>query len=137
MARGEKGQIAPEAVLIAGVMLFLLLATYAISVHLSRQWDGERQRLQASVAANNLARAINLVAAGGHGTSLYYFKSAGPDVANMGIYHLRSLRANYTAGGFASVPLVTNETNTGGSSIPLNAYLWLNNTNGRVYIAGA
>ncbi len=137
LAGWERGQVAPEAVLIAGVMMFLLLAMYAVSVNLGQQWAGQKQSLEATAAANSLAQAINRVAAGENGTMLHYFNSAGPDVANMSIYHLRSLRAYYKAGGFASVALATNGTDAGGSAIPLNAYLWLNYTNGTVYIAGA
>jgi len=136
MAR-KRAQIAPEAVLIAGVMLFLLLAMYIVSAHMSAQWDVEKQRLEASSAANSLARTINAVAAGSNGTSIYFYNSVGPDVANMTIYQLRSLRAYYKEGGYESVALVTNETRMGAATIPINAYLWLNNTNGTVYVAGA
>lgn len=133
----KRAQVAPEAVLIAGVMMFLLLAMFAVSEHMRQQWDAERQSLQASSAANALAQQINLVAAGGNGTSVQYFNSAGGDITNMSIYNLRSLRAYYREGGFVSVALVTNNTNMSSPTIPLNVELWLNNTNGTVYIAGA
>lgn len=131
------GQVAPEAVMIAGVMVFLLLAMYVVSVHLTEQWGVEKQRMQATAAANSLAQAVNSVAAAGNGSSMPYFNAAGPDVANMTIYQLRSLRAYYREGGFVSVGLVTNRTSISSSGIPLNVDLWLNNTNGIVYIAGA
>ena len=133
----KKAQIAPEAVVIAGVMMFLLLSMYAVSVNLRAQWDEQKQSLEASAAASSLAQAINRVAAGENGTTMHYFNSAGPDVANMSIYQLRSLRAYYKAGGFASVALATNMTNTSAQTIPLNSYLWLNYTNGTVHISGA
>jgi len=139
---GKRAQIAPEAVLIAAVMLFLLLAMYIVSAHMSQQWDVEKQRMEASSAANALALEINSVAAGGNGTTAYYFNSAGPDVASMTIYQGRSLRAGYKEGGFESVALVTNRTKVGtnlllNNAIPLNAYLWLNNSDDTVNIAGA
>src|SRR3989344_2671829 len=137
MAQGTFGQVAPEALLIAGVMMFLLLAMYAVSEHLRQQGDAQRQSLQASSAANALAQQINSVAAGGNGTSVQFFNSAGGDVVNMSIYNLRSLRAYYKEGGYVSVALVTNNTNMSSPTIPLNVNLWLNNTNGTVYIAGA
>ena len=133
--RKTAGQIAPEAVVIAGVMLFLLLAMYTVSVNLQQQWDRQRQSLQAEAAASDLAQAINTVAAEGDGTSLLYFNSAGPEVTNVSVYQFRSLRAYYKAGGFVSVALVTNQTNS--SFIPLNADVWLNNTNGTVCVSGA
>ena len=134
---GNRAQIAPEAVLIAGVMLFLLLAMFIVSAHLGQQWNVEKQRLEASAAANSLARTINTVAAGGNGASVYFLNSVGPDVANMTIYQSRSLRAYYNEGGFESVALVTNDTNMSAATIPLNVNLWLNNTGGKVYISGA
>lgn len=137
MANKASGQIAPEAVLIAGVMMFLLLAMFTVSEHLRQQWDAERQSLQATAAATSLAQAINSVAASGNGTTLLYFNSAGSDVANMSIYQLRSLRAYYREGGFVSVALATNETNMTSPTIPLNVDLWLNNTGGTVYVSGA
>ncbi|MCX6772553.1 MAG: hypothetical protein NTV88_02165 [Candidatus Micrarchaeota archaeon] len=133
---GKRAQIAPEAVLIAAVMMFLLLAMFIVSVHLSSQWDVEKQRLQASSAGNSLARAINSIAAGGNGASVYYFNSVGPDVANMSIYQGRSLRVYYKEGGYETVALVTSNTGSDAATIPLNSELWITDTEGFVYIAG-
>jgi hypothetical protein len=49
----------------------------------------------------------------------------------------RSLQASYAAGGYVSVPLVTNKTYSVSGAIPLNRQVMVKNVNGSVYIQAA
>ena len=93
-------------------MLMFLLISMLINNSLETQSRETRQQLQASAAANQLALAINRVAAAGDGTQISFFNTAGPDVVSMDIFVGRSLQAGYSAGGYVTVPLSTNKTKT-------------------------
>ncbi|GEM_PF-2827453 len=132
--KGKKAQIAPEAVLVAGVMLFFLLSVYIASGHLKQQNAILGQSLQASAAASQVAIAINKVAAAGNGSKIVFFNSAAKGVSNITIYGGRAVKAACKAGCYVSVPLSTNNTILSGSTIPLNSNIYVNNTEGTIYI---
>jgi len=133
MAR-EKGHLSVEIVVIAGVMMMVLFTIFYVNQHLQAAWAVQKQKLEASAAANQIAIAINRAAAGGNTTRIAFNNHVGADVVNITVYGGRSVRAYYSEGGFYSVPLVTNQTNISGA-IPLNTEIMVENKNGLVSIS--
>ncbi len=131
--KGARGQLSVEMVIIAGVMMFMLLAIYMVNQHLRSAWETQKQWLEAGAAANQLAIAVNRAAAGGNSTTISFINSVGQDVTNMTIYEGRSVRAYFSQGGFYSVSLVTNRTNAQ-HGIPLNRGIIVVNNNDTVSI---
>ena len=131
----HKGQVSVEIVIMAGIMMVVLFTVFFVNQHLEGMWAVQKQRLEASAAANQLAAAINQAAAGGNGTRVAFSNSVGPDVTNLTVYGGRSVRAYYAYGGFYSVSLVTNQTNITGP-VQLNAEVTLLNQNGTVGVLG-
>jgi hypothetical protein len=145
---GRKAQIAPETVLIMGIMMFFLLSMFLVNIHIEDSWNGLRGSLEASSAASRMAQQINQVAQGGDGASYTTFNSAPLSVSNMTIFAGRALRANYEYGGYVSIPLATDsviildqlllpdpgQSYSEANNISLNKDLLLNNVNGTVYI---
>ncbi|VVC00625.1 Uncharacterised protein [uncultured archaeon] len=133
----QRGQISAETAIVAAVMLFLLLMIVIVNDFAFQEWTALRQSLSASATANRMAAAINRVAAGGNGTSYSFFNSAPIEITNMTIYAHRALRVDYEYGGYVAVPLSTNNTNVSGNgTIPLNAVVMVNNTDGTIYVSG-
>ena len=128
-----KAQLSVEMVIIAAVMIGLLLAMFLVNENLRSGWEGQKESLEASTAANQLAIAINKAVAGGNGTSITFANLVGADVTNMSIYDSRSVRAHYIAGSYSSAPLVTNNTNVTGD-IPINQGIIIRNIDGKITI---
>ncbi|MCX8198222.1 MAG: hypothetical protein N3F07_03465 [Candidatus Micrarchaeota archaeon] len=127
----QSGQLSVEMVIIASAMVALLLAVFVLNEFLKSSWEEMKQSMQASLAAHQVAYAINRVSASGNSSSITFFNRAGPDVVRIEIFDKRSVRAYYIAGGFSSAPLVTNNTNIT-SEIPLNQLVTLRNIGGKI-----
>ncbi|MEM4633908.1 MAG: hypothetical protein QW275_02015 [Candidatus Anstonellaceae archaeon] len=123
------GQISVEMVIISSAMIGLLLVMFVVNDFLNSSWEELKQSMQASAAADQVAHAINLASAGGNGTSISFFNRVGPDVVRIEVFGKRSIRAYYTAGGYASAALVTNNTNFN-SDIPINQIVVFQNSGG-------
>ena len=128
------GQVSLEIVATAAVMLVLLFTMLLVNQHLQAIWEVQKEQLEASAAANQLAIAINRAAAGGNSTRVLLFNSAGPDVANISTYEGKSVRAYFVQGGFYAVPIVTSDTNI--SAVPLNQEIAVVNANGTISVQG-
>ncbi len=114
-------------------MIGLLLAMFLVNENLRSGWEEQKESLEASIAANQLAIAINKAVAGGNGTAVTFANAVGADVTNMSIYDWRSVRAYYIAGGYSSAPLVTNNTNVTGA-IPINQGIIIRNIEGQITV---
>jgi len=124
-----QGQVSVEMVIISSVMIGLLLAIFIVNDHLSNSWEEQKQGLEASSAANQVALAINRVSATGSGTQVSFLNRVGVDVTRIEIFNQRSVRAYYLNGRYSSAALVTNNTNfTDG--IPTNQLVVVRNING-------
>jgi len=122
-----------ELIVTVSIMVSLLIVIFIVNDNLSYVWDRQKQRLEASNAANQVAMAINLASAGGHGTQIRFTNSVGPSVRNMTIYEKRSVQA-YTRGDVSyATPIVTNNTDVPGT-IPINQDILVANTNGVISI---
>lgn len=129
----KAGQLSVEMVIIAAVMVGLLLSMFLVNENLRSGWEGQKESLEASTAANQLAIAINKAVAGGNGTAIAFSNIVGTDVTNMSVYDMRSVRAYYLSGGYYSAPLVTNNTNVTGA-IPLNQGIIVRNIEGQITV---
>ncbi|MFA6489276.1 MAG: hypothetical protein WCT52_01195, partial [Candidatus Micrarchaeia archaeon] len=128
---GGRGQVSVELVIITSVMVGLLLVMLLVNNSLQTSWNSERQILEATSAASQVALAINRAAAGGDGTTISFINTVSPDVTRMEVFDRRTVRAYYKIGGYASSALVTNSTNISGN-ISLNTQLIIANTNGTI-----
>ena len=130
MADSRHGQLSVELVIVAAVMVGLLLAMFLVNDHLSNAWEDQKQSLEAGAAANQAALAINRAVAGGNGTQISFDNSVGQDVVSVAIFDRRSVRAYYIYGGYASAPIVTNNTNI--TAVPINRKVAVKNIEGRI-----
>ncbi len=105
-----RAQIVPESVAVVILMMAFLLAMYMVNQNLEAQSASLKQQMQAGNAANQMASAINRVAAEGDGSQMSFFNSVGPAVSAMDIFSGRSLRAYTASCSYVSVPLATNKT---------------------------
>jgi len=117
-------------------MVLLLLVMYLVNQSLQQTWDGEKQVLEASSAANQVALAINRASAGGDGTQIRLNNFVGGDIANVTVSPPRAVTA-YTWNGFSSsTPIVTNNTNISGN-ITINREIVVRNIGGTITIAAS
>jgi len=130
----HSGQISAELMVTVSSMIVLLLVMYLVNDSLRFTWEGQKQRLEASTAANQVALAINRAAAGGDGTVISFNNYVGTNVANMTISPPRAVRAETYQGMASSTPIITNNTNISGV-IPINMEVVVQNTGGVITIS--
>ena len=61
----KKAQMSVELVITVGIMVMLLIVMFLVNNTLASQWALQKQDLEASAAANQVAMAMNMAAAGG------------------------------------------------------------------------
>ena len=121
-----KGQVSVELIIITAVMASLLLLMLMVNNSLQQSWGAQKQVLEATAAANQVAIAMNRAAAGGDGTTVSFMNTVSPDITSIQIFDKRTVRAYYSEGGYASAALVTNDTNVSGS-VPINRQVIVSN----------
>ena len=115
-------------------MMTLLLVMYLVNDSLRTTWDAQKESLEASTAANQVALAINRAVAGGDGTVVSFNNMAGTSIANMSISPPRSVRAETYQGMWSSTPIITNNTNVSGL-MPMNKEIVVRNIGGIITIS--
>jgi len=135
MGRGL-GQISAELMVTVSAMVLLLLVMYIVNQSLQSTWNGEKQVLEASSAANQAALAINRAAAGGDGTQVRLNNYVGGSIANVTVSPPRAVTAFTWNGYSSSTPIVTNNTDIPGN-ITINREIVVRNTGGRITIAAS
>jgi hypothetical protein len=131
---GKKAQMSLELAVMASVMLLLLLAVLIANDSFASSWERQKQKLQASAAADRLSAQIDRAAAFGNGTAISYFNKVGKDVSNMSISEGRSVLVYTVSDVSASAtPFPLNVSAPGG--IPLNEELMIRNANGVITIS--
>ena len=130
------GQISAELMVTVSAMVLLLLVMYLVNQSLQQTWDGEKQVLEASSAANQVAIAINRAVAGGDGTQVRLNNFVGGSIANVTISPPRAVTAFTWNGYSSSTPIVTNNTNITGN-ITINQEIVVGNTGGTITIAAS
>jgi len=133
----SRAQLIPESVVVIALLMFVLMMVLIANKQFEFQSAQLQQQLQASTAATQMASAINKVAAAGDGAQVSFYNSVGPSVTSMQFFGGRSLQASYAAGGYVSVPLVTNKTSNISGAISINRQVIVKNSNGTVYIQPA
>jgi hypothetical protein len=115
-------------------MVILLMAMYIVNNMLSSTWDYQKQGLEASSAANQMALAINRAVAGGNGTQIKFNNHVGASVVNVTINPPRTVSANTTDGLWSSTPIITNSTSASGP-LPINREVVVRNVDGVIFVA--
>jgi len=128
-----RGQISAELMVTVSAMLILLMAMYFADQTIESAWGGQKEIMLASTASNQVALAINRVAAGGNGTQMEFNNYVGGTVVNVTIDHPRAVRATTINNLWATTPIITNNTNITGA-IPINQDVVVKNTNGVITI---
>ena len=140
----KRGQISAELMVTISAMLILFMAMYFADQTIESAWNGQKELMLASTASNQMALAINRVAAGGNGTQIVFNNYVGGSVANVTINYAdgsvanvsirpRAVRATTLKGMWATTPIITNNTNVTGA-IPINQDVVVKNTNGVITI---
>ena len=132
-SRMHPGQISAELMITVSAMMTLLLVMYLVNDSLRLTWDSQKERLEASTAANQVALAINRAVAGGDGTVVSFNNKVSASIANMTISS-RSVHADTNHGMGSSTPIVTNNTAVSGV-IPLNREIAVRNTGGVITVS--
>ena len=127
------GQISAELMVTVSAMLILLMAMYFADQTIESAWNGQKELMLASTASNQIALAINRVAAGGNGTQMEFNNFVGGTVVNVTINPPRAVRATTLNGLWATTPIITNNTNITGA-IPINQDVVVKNTDGVITI---
>ena len=133
-SRTHFGQISAELMITVSSMMFLLLAIYIVNDSLRMTWEAQKERLEASTAANQVALAINRAVAGGDGTMISFGNMVSTSISNMSISPPRAVRAETHRGMASSTPIVTNNTNIS-VTIPLNREIVVRNIGGVITIS--
>jgi len=128
-----RGQISAELMVTISAMVLLLMAMYLADQTIESSWSGEKDIMLASTASNQVALAINRVAAGGSGTQMVFNNYVGGSVANITISPPRAVRATTTSGRWSTTAIITNNTNISGT-IPINQDVVVKNTGGVITI---
>jgi len=129
----EKGQVSAELMVTISAMLILLMAMYLADQTIESSWNGQKEIMLAATASNQIALAINRVAAGGNGTQMEFNNYVGGTVVNVTINPPRAVRATTINGLWATTAIITNNTNISGN-IPINQDVVVKNTNGVITI---
>ena len=127
-------------------MLILFMVMYLADQTIEFAWGGQKEMLLASTASNQVALAINRVAAGGDGAQMEFNNYVGGNntIANITIDFVgdngsnitikpRAVRATTRNGRWSTTPIITNNTNVSGV-IPMNQNVVVKNTNGVITI---
>jgi len=128
------GQISAELMITVSAMVLLLLVMSIVNGTLQSTWNGQKERLEASTAANQVALAINRAVAGGGGTQIKFNNYVGGGIMNITIAPPRAVSAVTWNNISSSTPIITNNTNiTGG--ILMNQEIVVRNDGGVITIA--
>jgi len=133
-SKTHSGQISAELMVTVSSMIALLLVMYIVNDSLRFTWEGQKQRLEASTASNQVALAINRAVAGGDGTVISFNNYVGGNIANITISPPRAVRAETLQGMAESTPIITNNTDVSGF-IPINMEIVVQNTGGVITIS--
>lgn len=114
-------------------MVALLLVMYIVNDSLRLTWAAQKERLEASTAANQAALAINRAVAGGDGAVISFGNMVGTSISSMTISPPRAVRADTKSGMASSTPIITNNTNIPGN-ISLNRQIVVRNIGGVITI---
>ena len=133
VAANRSGQISAELMVTVSSMMLLLIVIYMVNGSLQSIWDGQKGRLEASTAANQVALAINRAAAGGDGTQIKFNNYVGSNVANITISPPRAVHAETVGGMAASAPIITNNTDIP-APIPFNHDIVVRNNGGTITV---
>jgi len=129
-------------------MLILFMVMYLADQTIEFAWGGQKEQLLASTASNQVALAINRVAASGSGAQMEFNNYVGSNdtIANITISYAdgsgvmvngtsppRVVRTTTHNGRWATTPIITNNTNITGV-IPINQDVVVKNTNGVITI---
>ena len=131
-----RGQVSAELMVTISAMLILLMAMYFADQTIESSWNGEKDIMLASTASNQVALAINRVAAGGNGTQMVFNNYVGGSVANITINPPRAVRATTINGRWSTTAIITNNTNISGT-IPINQDVVVTNTGGVITIGAS
>ena len=115
-------------------MMFLLLTMYIVNDSLRLTWAAQKERLEASTAANQVALAINRAVAGGDGTVISFNNMVSTSIANLTISPPRAVHAETYRGMASSTPIITNSTNVS-VFIPLNREIVVRNIGGVITVS--
>jgi len=115
-------------------MMILLLVMYLVNDSLRLSWAGQKETLEASTAANQVALAINRAVAGGDGTVILFTNTVSASVSNITISPPRAVHAATSGGMASSTPIITNNTNISGR-IPLNSEIVVRNIGGVITVS--
>ena len=135
MKTGKNAQVSIELVMVATMALGILLVIYIANNMISSSWENEKQKIEASFAADRIALQVGRAVAGGDGTTVRFFNRVGNDVSGISLLYNRSISATTVSNLRYSAPLVTSDVEAPGG-IPLNAEIRITNSNGRISIEG-
>ena len=133
-SRRQMGQISVELMITVSSMVTLLLVMYIVNDSLRLTWEGQKERLEASTAANQVALAINRAVAGGDGTVVSFSNKVSASIANMSVSSSRAVRADTYRGMSSTTAIITNNTNISGL-IPINKEIVVRNTGGTITVS--
>ncbi len=128
-----RGQVSAELMVTISAMIILLMAMYLADQTIESSWNGEKDIMLASTASNQVALAINRVAAGGNGTQMVFNNYVGGSIANITVNPPRAVRATTINGRWSTTAIITNNTNISGT-IPINQDVVVKNTGGVITI---
>ena len=131
-----RGQVSAELMVTISAMIILLMAMYLADQTIESSWNGEKDIMLASTASNQVALAINRVAAGGNGTQMVFNNYVGGSIANITINPPRAVRATTINGRWSTTAIITNNTNINGT-IPINQDVVVANTGGVITIGAS
>ena len=131
-----RGQVSAELMVTISAMMILLMAMYLADQTIESSWNGEKDIMLASTASNQVALAINRVAAGGNGTQMVFNNYVGGSIANITINPPRAVRATTINGRWSTTAIITNNTNINGT-IPINQDVVVANTGGVITIGAS
>ena len=131
-----RGQVSAELMVTISAMMILLMAMYLADQTIESSWNGEKDIMLASTASNQVALAINRVAAGGNGTQMVFNNYVGGSIANITVNPPRAVRATTINGRWSTTAIITNNTNISGT-IPINQDVVVANTGGVITIGAS
>jgi hypothetical protein len=133
MTMEKKAQVSIELVMMAAMALGILLVIYLSNNMAASSWESEKQKIEATFAADRLALSVGRAVAGGDGTTIRYFNRVGPDIVGFSLTYNRSISVRTISNLTHSAPLVTSNITAPGG-IPMNAEIAITNSNGQITI---
>ena len=134
-ANGKVAQVSVELVMVTTMALGILLVIYISNNMISSSWENEKQKIEASFAADRVSLQVARAVAGGDGTSVRFFNRVGNDVSRVELLYNRSISATTMSNLKHSSPLVTSDVEAPGG-IPINSEIKITNSNGHITIEG-